>query len=318
MTGPSATMKQIPLLRALRSPYLLMVLAMLCWAGNWLLGRALRAEITPIGVNFWRWTAALVILLPFALPRVPAAWPLLRARWGILLVLALLGVTVFQPVVYQALQYTTAINAAIFNSSGPIVIVCISWLMYRDTITLRQGLGIVLSLLGVLAIVTRGELGVLLRLRFNPGDLWALLSVPIWGLYTVLLRRRPAELDGLVFLLALTVLGLVLLAPAYALDLAAGHRMAFTPATVATVVYMGLFASVLGVLFWNSAVPQVGANKAGLYLHLHPAFTTVLAMAFLGERLHAFHLAGIACIALGIYLTSSARTPQAVAPSAAS
>ena len=302
----------------LKSPYLLMTLAMLCWAGNWLLGRALRADITPVGVNFWRWTTALAILLPIAGPRVPAALPVLLRSWRVLLALAFLGVAVFQPIVYQALQHTTAINAAIFNSTGPIVIVCISWLAFRDTITGRQGVGIVLSLLGVLGIVTQGDLGVLVRLRFNPGDLWALASVPVWGLYTVLLKRRPAELDALVFLLALTVLGLALLAPLYAWELlAGGRRMVFNAETLATVVYMGLFASVLAFVFWNSAVPRVGPNKAGLFLHLHPAFTTVFAMLFLGERLHGYHLAGIAAIVLGIYLTSSVQTLAPAVPRSA-
>ncbi len=296
-------------MRRLNAPYLLMTLAMLFWAVNWLLGRALRADVTPIGLNFWRWSIALLLLTPFAAPRLRRNWPLVRRHWLLLLALGFIGVTLFHQFVYLALQYTTAVNAALFNSTSPIFIVCISWLLFRDTISWRQALGIALSLGGVLAIVTRGELGVLLQLHFNPGDLWALLSVPIWGLYTVLLKRRPAELDALVFLAAISVVGVVLMLPLYGWDVARGGHMRFTPATVGAVVYMAVFASLLAYVFWNSAVPRVGANKAGLFLHLHPVFTTLLAIAFLGERLHRYHGAAIALIVGGIYLTTAAPDP---------
>jgi len=295
--------------RALTSPYLLMVLAMLCWAGNWLLARALRADITPIGLNFWRWSTALVLLAPFALPRLRAARPVLRRHWRLLVLLGLLGVALFQQIVYLALQYTTAINAAIFNSTSPMVIIGISWLLFRDRISARQALGIGLSLVGVLAIVTRGQAAVLLQLHFNPGDLWALASVPIWALYTVLLKRRPAELDGLVFLATIAAVGVVAMSPIYAWDVLRGGHMAFTPATLGVILYTAVFASVLAFVFWNHAVPAVGPNKAGLFLHLHPAFTTVLAMLFLGETLHAYHAVGIVLIVLGIYLTTAATAP---------
>lgn len=300
-------------MRWLTSPYLLMAGAMACWAGNWLLARALRADLTPVGLNFWRWAVALAVLLPFVLPRLRRSWPLVRRHWRLLVALGFLGVFVFQQLVYLALEYTTAVNAAIFNSTGPIVIVCISWLAYRDTITPRQALGIVLSLLGVLLIVTRGDLGVLLRLRFNPGDLWALVAVPVWGGYTVLLKRRPAELDPLVFIAAIAVVGLVLMAPVYVWDTLSSGGLRFTPGTLAVIGYTALFASLLAYVFWNSAVPRVGPNKAGLFLHLHPVFTTVLAIAFLGERLFAYHGVGIVLIAGGIYLTSAVRAPAPAA-----
>jgi drug/metabolite transporter (DMT)-like permease len=304
-------------MRRLSSPWLLMALAMLFWSGNWLLGRALRDDVTPVALNFWRWVGALAILLPFTARRLRPAWPLLRQHWRILGVLGLLSVALFQQLVYLALEYTTAINAAIFNSTGPIVIVCIGWVLFRDTISARQGLGIALSLLGVLGIVTHGDWGVLLRLRFNPGDLWALASVPVWGLYTVLLKRRPAGLDPLVFIVVIAAVGVTAMLPIYAWDLQSGGRMVFTPATLATIAYMALFASVLAYVFWNHAVAQVGANKAGLFLHLHPAFTTVLAMVFLGEALHGYHIVGIAFIVAGIYLTTAAPGPVRAAARAA-
>ncbi len=295
----------------LRSPYLFMTLAMLCWSGNWLVGRAMHAEVTAIGLTFWRWTGALALLLTFT------GRPLWRARrlafreWRIIAALSFLGVALFNTLIYQALNTTTAINAALFNSTIPIIIVLISWLLFRDRVTRRQLIGIALSLLGVVALVTKGEAARLLALSFTPGDLWAIASLPVWSLYTVLLKRRPAGLEPMVLLSAMAALAVVMLAPFYGWELARGSRMAFTPATVLTVVYVALFASVIAFALWNSAVPRVGPNRAGVFLHLHPAFTTVLAIVLLGEVLRPYHGVGIVLIFAGICLTTLGGAPVA-------
>lgn len=290
----------------LRSPYLFMTLAMLCWSGNWLVGRAMHAEVTAIGLTFWRWTGALAVLLTFT------GRPLWRARrvilreWRIITALSFLGVALFNTLIYQALNTTTAINAALFNSTIPIIIVLISWLVFREGVTRRQLIGIALSLLGVVALVSKGEAARLLSLSFTPGDLWAIAALPAWSLYTVLLKRGAASLEPMVLLTAMAALGAVMLAPFYGWELARGSRMAFTLATVLTVVYVALFASVIAFALWNSAVSQVGANRAGVFVHLHPVFTTVLAIAFLGEVLRAYHWVGIVLIFAGICLTTLA------------
>jgi drug/metabolite transporter (DMT)-like permease len=160
-------------------------------------------------------------------------------------------------------------------------------------------------------LVTRGAPDALLGWALNPGDLWALATVPVWALFTVLLKRRPPELDALVLLAAMAVVGLTLMAPLYAWSVWVGARMVFTPATVGTLAYMAVFASLLAYVCWNSAVRRVGPNRVGPYLHLHPVFTALLAMAFLGERLHAYHAVGIPLIGLGLYLTTAGPAPAA-------
>lgn len=293
----------------LTSPYLFMSLAMLCWSGNWLLGRAMHTAIGPVALNFLRWGGAALLLLPFTSRGLWAARAEIVARWRILLVLGVLGSALYQGLVYMALNYTTAINAALFNTTAPMVVIMLSWLITRERISWRQGMGIALSLAGVLIIVTRGDLAVLAEIHFNPGDLLALASVPVWGLYTVLLQRRPTGMSPLVFLTCVALVGTLTLSPFFVWEYQVRGAPVWGVNTVVTVIYVALFASVIAYILWNNAVPRVGANKAGPFLHLHPVFTTVLAMLFLGEVLHLYHVAGMALIALGIWLTSTGGRP---------
>ncbi len=286
------------------SPYLLIVLAMLCWSGNWLVGRAIRTEIPPLTLNFWRWVVAFLLLVPFTARAIWSGRQLILREWKILLALGFLGSALFHSLVYLALSQTTATNAVLYFSTVPIIIVCVSWLIFRDTVTARQGLGIFLSMTGAIGILIRGDPVVLLSLQFNVGDLWALASLPVWALYTVLLKRRPSELDGFATLTVMAGVAVVFMAPGFFWELGRGSRMEINAANLATIFYVGLFASVVAFAAWNSAVPRVGPNKAGVFSHLLPAFTIALAVLFLGERLQLFHFAGIALIAFGIFLTT--------------
>jgi drug/metabolite transporter (DMT)-like permease len=162
-----------------------------------------------------------------------------------------------------------------------------------------------ISLAGILVILSRGAPGNLLQLEVHAGDAWILLAVAIWGLYSVLLKRRPPELDGVEFLLVLSVIGVLMLAPFYILEVLQTPPRWPTQVEVLGVLYVGLAASVFGFIFWNRGVAVVGANAAGFTLHLLPAFGTVLAILFLGEQFGAFHAVGIATILVGILLATS-------------
>ncbi|MBI2354842.1 MAG: DMT family transporter [Deltaproteobacteria bacterium] len=288
------------------SSYLLLVLTTLFWAGNFVLGRAMHASIPPVGLVFWRWAGALLILLPFTWPHARAQWPLLRRNWKSLALFGFLGVSCFNTFIYIALQTTTATNAVLINSIIPIAIVALSWLFGGIRVTRLQAVGMVISFAGVITIICRADPALLLALRVNSGDLWVLLAVFSWALYTFLLRQRPAGLHPLSFLTAIVVLGLLGLAPLYAWELGQGVRMSTGPATWASLFYVAVFPSVLAFIFWNQAVAQVGANRAGLFLHLMPVFGTILSILFLGESFHLFQLAGIGLIFTGICLTTKA------------
>jgi drug/metabolite transporter (DMT)-like permease len=291
-------------MRIKASPYLLLVLSTLFWAGNFVLGRAVKASIPPIGLAFWRWAIALAVLLPFSLPHLRAQWPLVRDNRRALAVCGILGVTCFNTFIYIGLHYTTAINALLVNSVIPVLIVVLSRVLAGTPVTRPQAIGVMLSLAGVIIIICRADEGLLLSLQVNRGDLWVLLAVMSWAFYTFLLRTRPAGLHPLSFLSAIIINGLVVLAPFYVWEISRGGRVGLDLATCGTLLYMALFPSVLAFIFWNQAVGEVGPNRAGLFLHLMPVFGAILSFFFLDESLYLYHLIGMGLIFAGIYLAT--------------
>jgi drug/metabolite transporter (DMT)-like permease len=284
--------------------FLLLALANLFWSGNWIAGRALRDAFEPAALNFWRWTVATLVLAPFALPGLRGKLPLLRQHAGILLLLALTGVAAFQTLVYLGLRSTTAVNAVLLNSSLPMFMLLCSWAIERERASARQVAGMLISLAGIGVILSRGDAQALLRLQLHAGDAWILLAMPVWGIYSVLLKRRPAALGAIEFLFVISLAGTLLLAPVAAVQTLQGPLRMPGTAQILGVLYMGLAASVFAFICWNRGVAVVGANAAGFTVHLLPAFGTVLAILFLGEAFAGFHAAGIVVILAGVLLAT--------------
>jgi drug/metabolite transporter (DMT)-like permease len=286
------------------SAFAFLALANLLWAGNWVIGRALRDVFDPVSLNFYRWVIAVAVLAPFALPGLAAKRQVVRRHAGILALLALIGVSIFQSLVYLGLQSTTAVNAVLINCSGPLFILLFAWLLDGERATLRQLAGFVVSAAGLLVILSRGEAARLAQLEFHSGDAWILLAVAIWGVYSVLLKRRPDGLGGVHFLFVLSSAGVLFLAPAYVFQALQVPARLPTPSEALAVLYVGLAASVGSFLLWNRGVAIVGANAAGFSLYLLPTFGTLLAIDFLGETFGAFHAVGIATIVAGVILAT--------------
>lgn len=284
--------------------FFLLAGASLLWSGNWVIGRAVHDAFAPITLNFWRWLVALAVLAPFALPGLLGKRALVRRHAGVLLLLALTGVALFQSLVYLGLQSTTTVNAVLLNSSAPLFMLACSWAIERESATGRQVAGVLISLVGIVVILSRGELDNLLALEFHAGDAWILLAMPVWGVYSVLLKRRPPALGGLELLFVIAAAGTLMLAPVYLIEALRGAPPRVTPAGIAGIVYIAVGASVLGFVFWNRGVACVGANAAGFTLHLLPAFGTILAIVFLGEAFAPFHALGIATIIAGVVLAT--------------
>ncbi len=293
--------------RANPLPYLLLAIATLTWAGNFIVGRYIHDQIPPVSLSLWRWLLAFALLLPFTLPALMRQRHVILEHWRLLAALGASGIAVFHVLVYLALRHTEAINSALFMSTTPVVIIGFSWLLFRERVTRLQALGIAASLAGALILITRGDPGLLLSLQFNRGDLYMLIAVPNWALYSVLLRRLPPGLHPLALVTTVAAFGLVFLAPAYAWELARGGHFALNAATIGSVLYIGVFASVIAYLCWNRGVATVGANRAGLFMHLIPLYSAILAVALLGESVQSFHLMGAAFIFTGIYLTNRGR-----------
>ena len=284
--------------------FAVLALANLFWAGNWVMGRALRDSFDPVTLNFWRWAVAVVALAPFALRGLRAQLPVVRRHAGYLGLLAFLGVALFQSLVYLGLRSTAAVNAVLINCSAPLFILLCAWTIERERATLRELTGILIAVAGILVILSRGELSRLAQLEFHAGDFWIILAMPVWGVYSVLLKRRPPGLGGVHFLFVLSVIGLLMLAPLVAWLAFKAPPHAPSAAEISGVIYMGLFASVGAFIFWNRGVAVVGANAAGYTLYLLPTFGTLLAIVFLGETFGAFHAVGIVTIVAGVILAT--------------
>ena len=292
-------------------PYLLLALTALFWSGNMVVGRGIRGDVPPLGLAFWRWTLALLILLPIALPHLRTQWPALRRNIVPVVLLGALGVGGYNTFAYLALQHTTAINATMLNSLIPVATMLLAWLLLRRPLHRLEIVGVLVSLAGVLVIISRGNPASLLELRLNPGDLWMLVAVLDWGLYTVGLHWRPKGVDPILLLAAMILVGISLLAPAWTWELMQGRGIALNTGSVAGIAYTAIFPGLLGYVFYNRGVALVGPGQGALFLHLMPVFGTVLSVIFLDELPGAFHAAGIAAILCGIWLTT--RSPKVAA-----
>ncbi len=287
----------------LANPHLLLILTVLTWSGNMVVGRGARGDIPPLTLAFWRWAIALLFILPLALPHLKAQWPLLKGGWRPLLVLGLLGIGGYNTFAYLALQDTTATNAALLNSFVPIATIAISWAFLGKHLRPLEGIGVVISLCGALTIVSHGDPTILAHLDLNVGDVWMLVAVLDWALYTIALAWRPAGVHPMLMLGTTTVIGLVALAPAYAWELVQGRHINLHFGSLAALAYVGIFPSFVGYIFYNKAVAEVGASKASLFIHLMPVFGVILSFLFLGEVPVWYHYLGIGLIFGGIWLT---------------
>jgi drug/metabolite transporter (DMT)-like permease len=283
--------------------YVLLIFAVLFWSGNFIVGRGIHNEIPPMTLAFWRWAVALLIILPFSLGHIVHQFDIIRRNLIILTVLAILSITNFSIFIYMALKLSTATNTVLINSMIPIFIVMVSWLGFKERITLRQSIGIAISLAGLIFIIANGNLSTLISVRFSKGDLWTICAGISWALYSVLLRKCPIELNSLSFLATLIIIGTLFISPFYIWEMSTGKTMNISQASIGSIVYVALFASILGYIFWNKAIQIIGANKAGIFIHLMPVFSIILAIIFLDEKLRGYHIKGAILIFSGILLT---------------
>jgi len=295
--------------RQLRA-FALLALVMVLWAGNSIIGRAVRNDVDPMTLAFVRWAGASLILLPFALRGLRRDWPAILKAWKPVLLLGLLGVGAFNALLYSGLRYTTATNGLLLQAAIPAAVVLFDRWFFGVKSPLLQNLGVVGSILGVAVIVFEGDPARALRLHFGFGDLLILAAVVVWSLYTVLLRLRPA-ISSTSFVAVTFLIGALAMAPFFAHDLMSGERVAFTPKVLGAFAYVAVLPSIVSYFIFNAATETVGPARAGIAITLMPIFGAFLSAAMLGETLHAYHFAGMALILLGIALSLMARREQA-------
>lgn len=283
--------------------YILLTLTALFWAGNFVLGRSMHLVISPIIMAELRWLLALLLISPFLLPKLKKNKALIYQHWPLLTLLSVLSVACFNTFIYLGLTITTATNATILQSMIPIVILLISAFWLKESVSKQQWLGVSISLGGVLLLITQGDLSSLLNYTINQGDIYVLIAVIFWAVYSVLLRFRPAEIDGFTFFGITVLIGSVALLPFAIME----YYYYSTPiiwqnSAIMTIIYMAIFPSIMAYIFWNKGVNELGAAKAGLFIHLMPCFGLILSSFFLNEKIFSFHIGGMLLIFFGIYL----------------
>ena len=299
----------MPAERRQLTAFALLGLVMVLWAGNSIVGRAVRFDVPPLTLAFVRWFGASLILLPFAIAPLKRDWPAICAAWKPILALGLLGVGAFNALLYSGLRYTTATNALLLQAAIPALVVLFDRLFFAVRSPQLQTLGVLSSTLGVLAIVFEGDLAKAVNLHFGLGDVLVLASVLVWALYTVLLRLRP-DIASTSFVAATFFIGAAAMAPLALGEWLAGETIRWGPRVWGAFAYVCVLPSILSYFIFNAATRTVGPARAGQAITLMPLFGAFLSAALLGERLHPYHFAGMALILLGIALSVLTRPRQ--------
>jgi len=289
--------------RLYNAPYVLLVLTMLFWAGNATLGRHAAGYFPPVALGTLRWILAGLVLLPFAWPYLRADWPVIRKHAWMLALLSLLSISAYNTLSYYGLQYTELVNGVILQSVGTPLMVLFTFLLFGERISLRQIAGLLLSFVGIVLIVGRGEISTLLDQQFNIGDFILLLAISAYALYSVLLKKRP-PLHPLSFVALTISWGAILLLPFYAAEIASGYTMPFELHAFLILAYVVIFPSLLAHFFFFRGVELIGPNRTAPIMYTIPVFATLMAITFLGERLYPFHVLGFILVIGGVVIAS--------------
>ena len=283
----------------------LLVASSFFWSGNFLSGKiAHLTDLTPFKLSFFRWLLALLILLPFTYSQILKDLNYYKNNWFLMTSIAILGVTIFNSFTYISLKSAMVINSTLMASVAPVMMIGFSWLIFRTKTSKFQFAGIILSLLGAISIILKGNLTNLYNLHFTTGDLWMLAAVISWCLYSVLLRKIDRHTSQLANLEVMIIIGVIFIFPFYILE---SNKTSYLPAIgldLAIIIYVAIFASIVAFFSWNKGVSIIGPNRASLFLHLIPVFSSVWAIFFLNEKFVFFHVIGIVFILSGIILSN--------------
>ena len=287
------------------SAYIFLILAALFWSGNFIVGKAASFfEIPPFSLNFYRWTFAWLILAPFTLKEIIQKREHILENIKLILVLGITSITIFNSIVYYSLNFTQVISGVLMISTIPVMIIFFSWIFKIEKTNIYQILGVIFSLLGVAIIVTKADMDILMNLNFNKGDLWMVVAMFSWAIYSALLRKKKLDLSQTSLLEVIISAGLILLLPAYLIEKALGYELNVNLPFILTLSYVVLFPGLASFICWIKGISIIGPNRAGIFLHLMPIFSTVLAILIFKEQFMNYHLFGAVFIISGIFLSS--------------
>jgi drug/metabolite transporter (DMT)-like permease len=283
-------------------PYLLIIAAALIIASNHVLARYLNGVVPPMGMVFWRMVVGALFLLPITGYGLIANRHLILRHWKLFTVMGILFVPLGNGLIYTAYLFTTAINGGVVSASQPAITALLTWLMFRDAINWKQGIGIVIAGIGVLVIITRGDPLAVLSMRMNIGDLIMLAAIAFAALYNVLIRKVPEQIPVPQLMVVVLVTGAVITLPLYIIETIYLRPVPINLLTVGSILWVGIAVTAIAVALMSVAIRQIGANKASMSNYMRALFTALLAVVLLGEEFQTFHLIAMALVIGGVYL----------------
>jgi drug/metabolite transporter (DMT)-like permease len=285
--------------------YMFVLAATVIWSGNFIVARTLANAVQPITLVIFRSIIALVLLIPFTAGAIYRERALIRKHFAFLAVTAFFGITVCNTLLYVAALTSTALNLSLIAVTSPIFTLALARIFLRDTLTLRRVIGFIGATFGVVLLITDGQLSRLMELAFTHGDLWMLGQAASFALYSILVRKKPAEMSPLVFLFTLFFLGGVLfLLPALPWEIPHIRQIDFTPSVIESILYLGIGPSLLAFLCWNQSVAIVGPTRAALVYYCLPLFSGFEAFLLLGEPINAIHIISAILILSGVIIAT--------------
>ncbi|MDC0565581.1 DMT family transporter [Candidatus Pelagibacter sp.] len=283
----------------------MLVCATLFWAGNFTIGKfAFLENIPPNTLAFLRWCLVWIILFPFTYKEILKLKENIKKNLSLFSILGITSVCIFTSFTYNALNYTQVINASLFNTAIPVTIILVCFLLKIEKTNIFQLSGLLISMLGILAIITRLDLNILLSLNFNKGDLFMIGAIIAWGIYSAYLRKQTFNVSLLALVHIICSFGLIFLLPMFILDVTQGKTIEMSSNLFYILIYIAIFPSIGSYYCWAGAVSIIGANRAGIFLSLIPLFSTIFAILFFNEKFLFFHLIGSILIILGLFLSN--------------
>ncbi len=286
--------------------YLFLILASLFWSGNFIVGKiASSYEVPPFSLNFYRWLFALLILLPFTYKEIFLNKNHIFQNFKLFIILGITSITIFNSIVYYSLYYTQVISGILMISTIPVWILFFASIFKIEQTNLFQILGVALSLLGVLFIISKADIEIVKAIKFNKGDLSMVVGMLSWAIYSALLRKKKHPFSQIVLLEIIIIFGLIFLIPIYFLEMNFGNKIVLEWPFILTLVYVVLFPGIFAFLFWIKGIDIIGANRAGVFLHLMTIFGAIMAILILGEKFMFYHFLGAIFIIAGITLSNT-------------
>ena len=284
--------------------YIFAILATAFWSGNFVVARGLNESISPITLAFFRWLVAIIIFLPFAIKPLLSQLHIIKANILYLSAVSILGVSLFNTFIYFAAVTTSAINLSLISITFPIFILIFSRIFFKELITINKSIGIVFVAFGIVLLISKGDISVIMSISFTKGDIWMFAAAIVFAIYSILLRYRPKKLNILSFQLSTFILGLVFLIPFFIWEYSNTPVIDFNMEIITSILYVGIFSSLLAFILWNKAIDKIGSIKAGVIYYTLPIFSGFLAYVFLNEHIGIIHVYSVLFIAIGIFIAN--------------